>query len=153
MKLIVVKINLFSNLVRGILLVAIIVAVKYLYDHQPVYHPDVEPWGAWDYQLTFRLFVAFVIVLIGTFFNNKVGLLISMIGLSWVTWEYVDWYRLSYNALNDPGLGYAYREHKLGLILATWGHIALLIITIVLLAISALEIYRKVRHVPRKATY
>lgn len=145
MKSISIEIGFSSNLVRGMLLIAILVAVKLLYDDTPTKYPDVESWGAWDYQLTFRLLLAFVIVLIGTFFSNRVRLLLCIAGLFWIVWEFVGWYSMSFRALRDPDIGYAYKAHKLGLILATWGHVALLVVTFVLVFVATMEIYRQIR--------
>lgn len=150
MKLEQLKASFDSRWVRWLVLIATLVAVKVIYDITPVYFPGVDPYS-WTLQLTYRLLAALIIVLIGSFLSEKLRFLLSITGVVWLTWKFVDWYVLSYEAFQNPVLGEDAKINKLGLVDATWGHILLLFITIVLIFVAVAELYRVIRLITRKS--
>ena len=138
-----------SRWVRLIVLAAILAAIKVIYDTTPAYFPDVDPYS-WTLQLTYRLLAALIIVLIGSFLPEKLRLLLGIIGVVWLTWKFIDWYVLSYEAFQNPVLGEGAKINKLGLVDATWGHISLLFVTIILIFVLVAELYRAIRLIARR---
>jgi hypothetical protein len=137
-----------SKWIRWILVVAILVTIKVIYDNTPVYYPEVDHYS-WTLQLTYRLLVAFIIILVGSFLSEKLKIILGLAGVIWLTWKFIDWYVLSYRAFQMPNLGWEGKINKLGLVDATWGHILLLFITFVLILVAVAELYQVIRLIAR----
>lgn len=100
----------------------------------------VDPW---ETRVAMRMLIAFAIAAFGAIIKGKVGLFVSLSACLFILGEYVYWYYYSYQVFHNPYVGSDALVNKAGLVEASWGHILLLLIALLL---TFVLVYSKCRN-------
>ncbi|HEY1247581.1 MAG TPA: hypothetical protein VGE97_01215, partial [Nitrososphaera sp.] len=87
---------------------------------------------AWKEAISFRIFIASLIVLVGAILMYRIALLGALSAMLWILWEFAQWYELSYRGFRNPHVGDGVKQYTLGLWQASWWHALILVCSLML---------------------
>lgn len=142
--------RLSSGWVRGLIALSIVLGSEYIYKHSPQERYLGVDYSNLELQLTFRLGLASAIILAATFFSQTWKMILGVLGISWTIVEFIVWYRRSYEVMHRPGIHEWTRlNSKFGLLFASWEHIIILSISVLLMVIVIAEVYKMFLQKPK----
>lgn len=100
----------------------------------------IDPW---EIRVAMRMLITLAIAAIGVVIKRKAWLFVSLSACLFILGEYVYWYYYSYQVFHSPYVGSDALISKVGLVDASWTHILLLLVALLL---TFVLVYSKCRN-------